>query len=268
MQECCRQGADLQFSYTGSPYSGPKDSFLMEKITTRGDERITILTLCKRYGITKQALYARLRAIALSGTRESKTVVFSDLQVQTLDLVDGLLQLCYPISYIRSRFRVLELFYGDDDGSALMTSRDFSSSKNRQDLILEKSFKFDILLTSRCLERIYNVAPSTVIKWTRVIMTRNYLLARWGKGIWRVYKWNDKMRNDVNREYNLLWVENPPQWFKPSPDQISSWEKTIDEQDEEIRLRTKYGIPLGNGGIYRFFLSKKEQEENEVLVQE
>jgi len=193
--------------------------------------------------------------------KQNGIALVSAEKVCDLDLVDSLLTSGYSLAYLSSEFKRLRTFLRTEDASILLEVEANSGSISDRTALINAFFKSELLLTSRFMQSIFNVAASTVVKWNRALIRNGFLFARWSKGTWKVYQWTDDMRSDVDPEYNLLHVRDVPQWFQPDALQIEKWKKRIRECDEEIRLRKKYGIPLGNDGEYRFALSRREESE-------
>ena len=231
------------------------------EIAAISTNKFTVSDLCDRYLITKQALYARMRAIKLKGKREKCLMRYNANQLRDLDLVESLLNLGYNLNYLKINFSQLKEFYLDPALSSIIADRRSRNWSKYNNYILDAFADSKILLTSKGVEYIFNIASTTVVKWCRLVYRNGYLLARWSKGTWRVYRWSNNMRCDIDLEYNLIHVNCHPHWFKPDSNQISTWEKRLYARNEEIRLRNKYGIPQNNTGEYRFMLSRREESE-------
>jgi hypothetical protein len=202
-----------------------------------------------------------MRAISMRADKEIGIALVSAEKVCDLDLVDSLLTSGYSLAYLSSEFKRLRTFFRMRDAFSLLEGGTTFLNISERTSLINAFSKSEILVTSRGMQSIFNVAASTVVKWRRVLVRHGFLFARWSKGTWKIYKWTGSMRRDVNPEYNLLHVTDAPQWFQPDAAQIEAWNKRIRACDEEIRLRKKYGIPLGNDGEYRFVLSRREESE-------
>lgn len=197
-------------------------------------------------------------------TKKNHGNAFCDkTQIADLDLVDSLLKTGYGLAYIDAKFDALRSFFHNLDAPVLLGGQAYSLSPKRLILLIDAFAKSGVLLTSRGMQSVFKVAATTVVKWERVLVRNGFLFARWSKGTWKVYQWADGMRGDIDPEYNLLHVIDPPCWFQPDDRRVEVWRKQIRECDEEIRLRNKYGIPLSNDGEYRFVLARREESERQ-----
>ena len=187
--------------------------------------------LMERYGVSKQTLYTRIKAVGVTGSKKGKVVIFSSADVYQLDACHQRLGQNYTLKDIQD---ARDDFYTDSEPFVDITAdssvspnheqTELSIPKHRADVfaltqaikdaivattpppptdplapyrMLRESCNEKYQLTSQSLREILGLSQSTINSWDKEVQRNGFLLRRVGPGKWRVFELDEQEEMDL-----------------------------------------------------------------------